>query len=59
MLPEEGDGTEAEEWQRTESASSRADMSLETIERMLGFGCFGEALSIAWALMTRDFIPFG
>lgn len=57
MLPEEGDGTEAEEWQRTESASSRADMSLETIERMLG--CFGEALSIAWALMTRDFIPFG
>lgn len=55
-LPE-GRGAEAEEWQRTESASSRANSSLETIERM--FGSFEEAISIAWASMTRDLIPFG
>jgi hypothetical protein len=39
------------------SALSRADMSLETIERMLGR--FGEAVSIVRATMTWDFIPYG
>lgn len=32
-------------------------MSLETIEHMLGN--FGEAILIAWASMTRDFVSFG
>lgn len=44
------------EWQCIESASTRTDMSLETIERMLS--SFKEAISIARASMTWDFIPF-
>lgn len=35
----------------------RADAGLETIERMLSG--FGEAISIAEASVTADFIPFG
>ena len=50
-------GIEAKEWKHIESASTRAYMSLETIERMLDG--FGEVVSIARASMTQDFNPFG
>lgn len=46
-----------EEWQCIKSASSLADIRLETIERMLG--SFGEAVSIARVSMMQDFIPYG
>lgn len=48
---------EVKEWQQIKSASSRGDMSLETIERMLGN--FGEVVSIAGTSMTHDLIPYG
>lgn len=48
---------EAKEWQQIKSTSSRGDMSLETIERMLGN--FGEVVSIACTPVTRDLIPYG
>lgn len=44
----------AEEWECIQSASSRAYMSLETIERMLGR--FKEVVTIARASMMWDFI---
>jgi hypothetical protein len=45
-----------EEWWCIESASSRANMSLETIEHMLG--SFGEVVSIARASMMRRLISY-
>lgn len=48
---------DAEEWSRVESASSRANASLEIIRHMLGN--LGEAVSIAYASMMWDLIPYG
>jgi hypothetical protein len=46
-----------EEWYRIESASTWADLRLETIEHMLG--SFGEVVTIVCASMTHDLIPYG
>lgn len=48
---------DAEEWSHVESASSRANASLEIIRHMLGN--LGEAVSIAYASMMLDLIPYG
>jgi hypothetical protein len=52
MWLEKGGEAEAEEWRRLESAPLRANMALETIERMLSG--FGDAVSIARASGMGD-----
>lgn len=53
----EASGVDVEKLERIQSASYRANISLETIKRMLG--SFREAVSNAWTSMTRDFSPYG
>lgn len=51
----EGEEVEAKGWQRLEVALIRADAALETIERV--HSGFWDAISIAWASVTGDFVP--
>jgi hypothetical protein len=52
----EGDKAKAKEWRRLEVAPIWADVALETIERV--HSGFGDVISIAWASVTGDFVPF-
>ena len=48
---------EEEEWHLVETATDRADRSLEAIVRILGN--FGEAIVITRSSVTRELIPYG
>lgn len=57
LPPFDAPRADSEEWNRIESASLRANASLESIADMLGN--LGEAVSISQALVTLDLIPYG